>query len=205
MKNMFFNATPLLKEYLVLDIINKNKNITQREISNEVKISLSMVNQYLTEYENKGYLIRNYISVKNVEYFLTDKGKERMKVLNIGYLSYSQSLYKKAKEETKAFIDEIVNKGFVNLIFYGAGEVAEIMLQTINDDHTIPIKVVGVIDDNIDKQGSVIVNNIIKDNSIINNTKHDAIMIASYNHHEGISFKLKEMNYPSDKIVYFFN
>ena len=119
--NKFFNATPLYKEYLILETINNNKNITQREITKLVNISLSMVHQYLTEYESNGYLMKEYISSKNIEYFLTIKGIERMRVLNIGYLNASQSVYKKAKVEIKKFLTTIVDSGYNDLIFYGAG------------------------------------------------------------------------------------
>lgn len=203
--NKFFNPTPLYKEYLILDTIDKNKNITQREISRIVGISVSMVNQYLTEYETTGYVVKNYLSVKTIEYFLTDKGVERMKVLNIGYLTATQSVYKASKSETMIFIDKLIEKGFKRLIFYGAGDVAEILLQTINDDNSIPIQVAGVIDDDINKQNNVIVNNKIQTIDSIESINHDAIMIASYNHHEKILEKLLNKNYPIDRIVYFFN
>lgn len=203
--NEFFNPTPLYKEYLVLDLIDKDKNITQREISKMVGISLSMVNQYLDEYENKGYIIREYKSTKVVKYLITEKGKERKRVLNIGYLSATQRLYKSAKEETTTFINQIIEKGFKNIIFYGAGEVAEIFLQTINDNNSIPINVVGVVDDDLSKVGKKIVNTTIKDNSIVNNIKHDGVLIASYTNHDQIYKKLISLEYPKNKILYFFN
>ncbi|VEU79979.1 winged helix-turn-helix domain-containing protein [Haploplasma axanthum] len=203
--NEFFNPTPLYKEYLVLDLIDKDKNITQREISKTVGISLSMVNQYLDEYENKGYIIREYKSTKVVKYLITEKGKERKRVLNIGYLSATQRLYKSAKEETTTFINQIIEKGFKNIIFYGAGEVAEIFLQTINDNNSIPINVVGVVDDDLSKVGKKIVNTTIKDNSIVNNIKHDGVLIASYTNHDQIYKKLISLGYPKNKILYFFN
>lgn len=89
----FFNPTPLYKEYLVLELIYLNRNIAQREISNEISVSLSMVNQYLNEYELKGFIEKKYLSPKNIEYLLTKAGIERMRVLNIWYLSSTQNVY----------------------------------------------------------------------------------------------------------------
>ena len=98
----------------------------------------------------------------------------------------------------------IINKGFKDIIFYGAGEVAEILLQTINDDKSIPINIVGIIDDDTNKQGETIVNYVINDSNIISSINHDAILIASYTNYETIYNKLMDMNYPKDKIIYFF-
>ena len=44
-KNIFFSPTAVYKEYLVLESIGNNEDITQREIANIVNASLSMVNQ----------------------------------------------------------------------------------------------------------------------------------------------------------------
>ena len=49
---MFFKPTLLYKEYMILDMIEKNKNITQREMSKEIGVAVSMINDYLNIYEN---------------------------------------------------------------------------------------------------------------------------------------------------------
>lgn len=42
--NTFFKPTPLYKEFMILDLIEKNKDITQREISLQIGAAVSMVN-----------------------------------------------------------------------------------------------------------------------------------------------------------------
>ena len=49
--NTFFKPTPLYKEFMILDLIEKNKDITQREIAKHLGIAVSLVNAYLDEYE----------------------------------------------------------------------------------------------------------------------------------------------------------
>lgn len=51
--NSFFKPTALYKEFMILDLIEKNKDITQRQISQEIEIAVSLVNEYLDEYEKK--------------------------------------------------------------------------------------------------------------------------------------------------------
>ena len=57
-----------------------------------------MVNNYLDEYEQDGYIKRIHKSSKSVEYFVTKKGKERRKLLNIWYLKSSLLVYQSAKD-----------------------------------------------------------------------------------------------------------
>lgn len=200
----FFKPTATYKEFIILDAVESKSKITQRELADLSGSSVSMINQYLENFEKEGFVNKKYLSIKNVEYLITSKGIERKRLLNIMYLIEIQKSYKEAKVETTSFLKSITKKGFRNIIFYGAGEVAEIFLQTLNDDHSIPINVVGVIDDNTNKQGNEIVNKLISSIDIINNVEHDAIMIASYNNYKIMYDKLIEIKYPKNKIVYFF-
>lgn len=129
---------------MILDMIEKNINITQREMSKTIGIAVSMVNDYLDEYEKKGFIKRKYLSTKNVEYIITKKGIERRKVLNIWYLKSTHFVYQSAKDDIFNFLNQIIRRGFKKLLLYGAGEVAEIILQVMNDDNSIPLDIVAV-------------------------------------------------------------
>ena len=83
---------------------------------------------------------------------------ERRKLLNIWYLKSSHEVYLSAKDNIIKFLNQIINKGFKKILLYGAGEVAEIMLQVMNDDNNIPLEVLAVIDDDINRQNEIIVN-----------------------------------------------
>lgn len=204
MSKTYFIPTAKYKKYLVLDIINKNSDLTQREIASQASISLSMVNQYLTDYETDGYIVKEYITKKSVKYLLTNKGLEYMRFLNIGYLSETQDLYNNAKEDIYSFLNRMIEKGYQNIILYGAGQVAEIMLQTINSDKNIPLNVVSLIDDDINKQGTTLINTPINSIEYIDKLNHDCVMISSYGNHDAIMKKLINYGYEIDKIEYFF-
>ncbi len=197
--------TAKYKKYLVLDIIKKKSTITLREISNTTSISLSMVHQYLTDYEHKGYLIKEYTTKKQVKYLLTDKGFQYLRMLNIGYLSETQNLYNKAKEEIIEFIDRIITSGYKDILLYGAGEVAEIILATINNDSRIPLSIIAVIDDDPLKQGKVLYNSLVTNLEYIKKVPHDCLIVASYTNYKTMMDKLIKINYPKSKIEYFFN
>lgn len=204
MSKTYFIPTAKYKKYIVLDIINKNSDLTQREIASLASISLSMVNQYLTDYETDGYIVKEYITKKSVKYLLTDKGLEYMKVLNIGYLSETQTLYNKAKEEIMKFINRIIENGYNDVILYGAGEVAEIILATINNDNSIPLSVIAVVDDDTNKQRTLLYNTEVTNINYINDVEHDCVIIGSYTNYEIMMNKLIAINYPKNKIEYFF-
>jgi FlaA1/EpsC-like NDP-sugar epimerase len=203
--NSFFKPTLLYKEFMILDLIEKDANITQREISKTIGVAVSMVNQYLDVYEKEGLIKRKKHSTKTVEYFVTNKGMERRKLLNIWYLKSSHGVYLSAKDNIIKFLNQIIDKGFKKILLYGAGEVAEIILQVMNDDNTLPLEVVGVIDDNESKTGEVIANLPIITLNQISNFDHDGILISSYTHHEVIFSNLKSHRYPINHVLHFFD
>ena len=92
-ENNFFKPTLVYKEYLILDLIEKNKSITQRQISNIIGVAVSRVNNYLDEYEKSGFIKRIKYTKKTVDYILTKRGQERKKILNIRYLKSSKRVY----------------------------------------------------------------------------------------------------------------
>jgi FlaA1/EpsC-like NDP-sugar epimerase len=185
-------------------MIEKNLNITQREISKNIGIAVSMINGYISEYEKKGLIIRKRYSSKTVEYLITKKGSERRKVLNISYLSNSFKIYKSAKENIEIFINQINEKGFKKILLYGAGEVSEILLQSIITDKEIPIEVVGIIDDDHLKQGQKLLTTPILSLDSIGDINHDGILIASYANKNQIMINLLNKNYDTNKILNFF-
>lgn len=118
--NSFFKPTLLYKEFMILDLIEKDANITQREISKTIGVAVSMINSYLDSYEKNGLIRRKKHSTKTLEYFVTKKGMERKKLLNINYLNASLSVYKSAKENIIMFIHQFLERGYKNIYLYGA-------------------------------------------------------------------------------------
>ena len=203
--NDFFKPTPLYKEFMILDLIEKEDKITQRMMSNHLGVAVSMVNSYLDKYEEAGYIKRKYVNSKTVFYLITKKGIEQKRVLNIQYLKASSLIYNGAKKNITVFLTQIIYKGFRKILLYGAGEVAEILLQTIDSDKTISLVVVAVIDDNKEKVGNKFSNiDVISVNDLIL-YPHDGILISSYINSQKIYNKLVDIHYDKKKILSFFD
>jgi len=203
--NSFFKPTALYKEFMILDLIEKDAHITQRQMASSIGVAVSLINSYLDEYEQKGYIKRKYLSTKTVEYFVSKKGLERRKLLNIWYLKSSHEVYLSAKDNIIKFIYQIIDKGFEKILLYGAGEVAEIILYVINDDNQIPLEVLAVIDDDINRHDKSIVNLPIISIDEIYRYKHDGILVSSYKNHETINKNLEHFNYLKEQIINFFD
>ena len=198
----FFKPTNLYKEYMILDLIEKNKDITQRELSSRLGVSVSMVNLLLDSIEQEGFVIRKKYNSKTVEYILTKKGTDRKKNLNIRYLSSAQKLYNDAKDNIVKFLLNQIDNHVKRLILYGAGDVSNIIIETILSNN-LEIEIPCIIDDDPFKQNHDLLGVPICNVEALKSTSYDAVMVSSYAHHEIIYNKLTKLVNKSNIISYF--
>src|SRR5690554_2213817 len=205
-QNIFFKPTREYFKYQIFNQLDFNSLLSQREIAKKLNIAVSSVNLLIEIYVNGGYVKKNGGSTRDMKYELTLKGKEHIKYLNIKYLSSTQRLYNSAKNQVVEYLNEIItkDKNFNKLIFYGAGEVCELLLNAINYHYDGKIEVVGIIDDSKSKQGLKLAGTFIDGPSILNSREHDGVLITSYSNQGEILNKLEVMGYDKNKILYFF-
>ena len=200
----FFNPTSELKELQLLSHIEKNPATTQKEIAGIINGAASMVNVYIDSLEEKDYLKRDYISLKTVHYNITPAGLKRKNYLSIVYMHELIKLYRMAEENIESFFIALENKGYKNILLYGAGEVAEIMLNIINLKPRKMIKVTALIDDNPKIQNTEVLGHSISSPDKISTYPHDAIVITSYTFEDDIRKRLDEIGYPEERVHRFF-
>lgn len=200
----FFNPTNRLKELLLLQHIEEYPNTTQKEIGKVIDGAASMVNVYMDRLEEDGYLIRDYKSTKMVDYNITPKGIKRKNFLAITYFHELLELYRLAEENIEKFLINLENKGYKDILIYGGGEVAETILGMLKNRKDKPLKVLAIIDDEGEKQGSEMLGYKIINRKQIKNYKEDAIVITSYTFEDDIRENLEEIDYPGDKVERFF-
>ena len=201
----FFSPTSQLKELLLLQHIENRPDTTQKEIAKVISGAASMVNVYIDRLEENGYIIRDYKSAKIVYYNITQEGVKRKNYLSITYFHELLKLYRLAEDNMKDFLVKLESKGYRNILLYGAGEVAEILLGIIKERRDKPLKVLALIDDKEEKQNKEVQGYKIISIGDIKDYDHDGIVIASYTFEENIRQRLEGIGYPEKKIERFFS
>ncbi|WMM24333.1 winged helix-turn-helix transcriptional regulator [Tissierella sp. MB52-C2] len=200
----FLTPTIELKELIILQHLEENEDTTQKELAEIVNAAPSMINVYINDYEEKGYIVREYISLKIVKYKITSDGVRRKNFLLITYLHELMKLYKLAKENIERFLCNLEENGYKNILLYGAGEVAETILSVIRDKETLSISIVGLIDDDLFLQDKMLMGYKIISLKEVEEYNHDAIVITSYTYEDSIRKRLEEVGYDHGKVVKFF-
>jgi len=92
-------------QYKILRSLEKDPNYTQRQLSNDLDISLGSVNYCLKGLVKKGFVkIDNFRKSKNkvqYSYFLTPKGVEEKVKLTIEFIKIKTQEYEQLKKEIK--------------------------------------------------------------------------------------------------------
>lgn len=199
----FFNPTKKLKELLLLKHIKENPSTTQKEIAQVIGGAPSTVNEYIENLEKRRLLKRDYKSVKTVNYNITPQGIKEKNYLAITYFHELLKLYKLAEENIENFLIELETKGYQKILIYGAGEVAETILNIFKNTQK-NLKVLALIDDDQEKQKTSLLGYQIISRKQIKDYQHDAVVITSYTYEDDIRKKLEEITYPAEKIERFF-
>ena len=129
--------------------IDRDGNYTQRELSRRLDLSLGLVNTFLKRLVNKGYFKVKTMPRNRVKYFLTPKGLARKSKLTVEYLRYSVNFYTEIKKLLLNKYQEMGKNHVTSLLFYGAGEVAELAYLYLQ---LTDIRLTGIIDDTRDGQ-----------------------------------------------------
>lgn len=201
--NLFFKPTPLYREYMILDLVEKDSKITQRDISQVIGTTVSMVNTILDDLEQRKLIKRTKYSSKNVEYNILKKGIERRKLLNIWYIKASHHVYQSAKDNIIVFMRHLKEMGYHKLLLYGAGEMAQIILNVFLEERSSILS--AIIDDDPLKQDRLLMDIPVISLNQINNYLYDGILISSYTHKDKMNKSLLSQGINKEKIIHFFD
>ncbi len=200
----FFSPTSELKELLLLEHIEKTPDTTHKKMAKVIDGAPSMVNVYIDNLEEKGQLIRDYKSAKTVYYNITPAGLKRKNYLLITYMRELIDLYKLAKSNVEIFLKNIEEKGYKDILLYGAGEVAETIIGVIRDKNSNPLNIIAIIDDDKEKQNKMFLNYKVISKSSIKDYSHDAIIVTSYTFEDDIMKSLDKLQYDKKRVIRFF-
>lgn len=159
--------------------IDRNGSSSQRELSRRLNISLGLVNTFLKRLVNKGYFKVKTMPRNRVKYFLTPSGLARKSRLTIEFLQYSLHFYDDIKSLILNLYKEMERKNVHSILFYGAGEVAELAYLYLQQTD---IHLSGIVDEL--RRGDTFFKNEIIGSDEISDLSWDMIFITSLDNKE---------------------
>lgn len=178
-----------VRELEILERIESNGHLTQRDLSKDVGIALGLVNHLLKKMVKKGWIKIKNIDAKKIRYFITPEGAREKSSLLYKRVESTIHFYLEAKRIIKEKITHLKSEGVKNVSIYGVNHISEVLYIVLKE---LGLELICVVDDS--RKGeewfgySVIgIDEYIKDN------KDKVLIFATFNKNEIDGFyKVKE-------------
>lgn len=134
----------------ILQAIASGQRVTQRSLSGDLGVALGLTNLLIRRLVGKGYVKIAGMGPRHVRYLMTAAGWEALASATRQSLENTVHLYTQTREQIRKTLSavsehcEVDATGQKRVVFYGAGDVAEIAYVSLQ---TTDLALVGVVDD----------------------------------------------------------
>jgi DNA-binding MarR family transcriptional regulator len=171
-----FRPPQEIRELSLLQELEKNPIVSQRELSNKFGIALGVTNACLKRMARRGWIRIMSLDHRRIGYFLTPKGFAERAKLTLHLVSWTVKHYSTLKDIIGERLLEMRNKGVERIVFYGVSdemEIAYVTLQGVN------LELVGIVEDEDKIYRKEIFGFELKDIREVESLRPDAILITS--------------------------
>jgi DNA-binding MarR family transcriptional regulator len=165
-----------IRELNLLQELEKNPIVSQRELSHKFGIALGVTNACLKRMARRGWIRITSLDHHKIGYYLTPKGFTEKANLTIHLISWTVQHYSTLKEIIGRKLLEMENSGVKRIVFYGISDEMEIAYITL---HGVNLKLIGIVEDQEKINRAEILGFEVKDLREIETLKPDAILITS--------------------------
>ena len=168
-----------IRELEILERLENNGHLTQRDLSKEVGIALGLVNHLLKKMVKKGWIKIKNIDAKKIRYLITPEGAREKSSLLYKRVESTIHFYIEAKRVIKDKVIHLKNEGIENVSIYGINHISEVLFIVLKE---LGLELAYVVDNN--KEGEVWFGyTVVKmDKFIMSNT--DVLILASFDKEE---------------------
>ena len=185
-----------LRTLHLLEEIEKNNSPSQRQLANNLNVSVGLVNSFVKRLASKGYFKITHIPKNRVRYLLTPKGAAEKTRLTYEYIKFSYGFYRDARKKLYKLFQNLQSEGVRKIVLVGATDLAEIAYLTL---HETIIELAAVLDDS--RVGREFLSHNIQSTESLHEINFDRILITATESLDKIHDRLQELNINDNHIV----
>jgi DNA-binding MarR family transcriptional regulator len=185
-----FRPPQEIRELSLLQELEKNPIVSQRELSNKFGIALGVTNACLKRMVRRGWIRISSLNHHKIGYFLTPKGFTEKAKLTLHLISWTVKHYSTLKDMIGERLLEMENRGVQRIVFYGVSDEMEIAFVTLQG---LNLKLVGIVEDEEKIIRKDVFGFELKEIQEIEKLKPDAVLITSFIGQEQKVEKLKKL------------
>jgi hypothetical protein len=171
-----FRPPQEMRELELLQELEKNPIISQRELSHKFGIALGVTNACLKRMVRRGWIRITGFNHHKIGYYLTATGLAEKAKLTLHLISWTVQHYSRLKDLIGKRLLEMENQGIERIVFYGVSDEMEIALITLQGTN---LKLAGIIEDDEKYVSRIIFGYELEPVSRVKGLKPDAVLITS--------------------------
>ena len=198
LQDQLFKPSERMRDLQLLEEIEQNPRISQRELSNKFGIALGVTNACIKRMARRGLIRLKGIPPRRIAYYITPKGFAEKANLALRFFSYNIQHYAEMKKLISKKLLEMQQSGVKRVAFFGVSDEMEIAYITLQGSD---MKLVGIADEDGGKQGTRLLGHKVLSLGEMNGLNPDAILITSVKgEHSSLRTLMKQREWNSIKI-----
>ncbi|MBT5307144.1 MAG: winged helix-turn-helix transcriptional regulator [Candidatus Scalindua sp.] len=133
-----------VRELEILERLEGNGHLTQRDLSKEVGIALGLVNHLLKKMVKKGWIKIKNIDSKKIRYLITPEGAREKSSLLYKRVESTIHFYLEAKRVIKDKVIHLKKEGIEDVSIYGINHISEVLFIVLKE---LGLELKSVVDD----------------------------------------------------------
>ena len=192
-------------DHQILKAIASGQRVTQRSLSDELGVALGLANLLIRRLVGKGYVRMAGMGTRHVSYLMTPTGWEALGRTTRQSLENTVSLYTEIREQIRASLAVVAERcgvdasGQKRVVFYGAGDVAEIAYVSLQGTE---LTLIGVVDDR--RRGRFFDITIHRPERLTANgldgVEYSQVVVASARHSDTIRARISARGVPASRV-----
>ena len=122
-----------IRELAILEKLENNGHLTQRDLSKEVGIALGLVNHLLKKMVKKGWINIKNIDAKKIRYLITPEGAREKSSLLYKRVESTIHFYLDAKRVIKEKVEHLKGDGVKSVSIYGINHISEVLFIVLKE------------------------------------------------------------------------
>jgi len=135
-----------VRELEILEKIENNGHLTQRELSKEVGIALGLINHLLKKMVKKGWVKIKNVDARRIKYLITPEGAREKSSLLYKRVESTIHFYLEAKRVIKEKVMHLKIEGVENVSIYGINHISEVLYIVLRE---LGLRLESVVDENM--------------------------------------------------------
>jgi len=193
----------------ILDTFEVEPEVSQRSLAKELGVALGLTNLLVRRLVGQGWVHAKRITPNRVRYFLTPAGLVEKTRMSRAYLEHNVQFYRETRDRIQQQFSALSTDWPANgspspakrVVFYGAGEVAEIGYVCLMETD---LQLVGVVDPARTKPffGMSVAGPANIDGLVLNGQPFDRLVVMSFSNPDTLEADVLALGVPGDRVYW---